>query len=176
MTIQDLLDQVWKAMGGPIQDLELTFAGQSYTYRTVDTVKAGDASQEVRGVVTTFMATVPVLRRAVELDANLVLTHEPTYFNGADDVSALAEDPVYRAKLDLIQESGVVVGRLHDHPHGMARRSPAERNAMLGDPNDDPFFMGLVESLGCAASSERGAKAVGIVARGAEVDHARESR
>jgi putative NIF3 family GTP cyclohydrolase 1 type 2 len=51
---------------------------------------------------------------------------------------------VHNAKRKLIEESGIVVCRLHDHPHGLART----KGAGLGAPKDDPFFVGLVEDLG----------------------------
>ncbi len=133
LTIQKLLDEIIQDFGGPISE-------------TVDTVKAGDASQPLLGVTTTFMATVPVIRKAVELGANLILTHEPTYFNHRDDREFLEKDDVFQAKSRLIEESGVVVARLHDYPHGMAR---AER-----DPSQDPFMVGLVEEMGWEQNSE----------------------
>jgi hypothetical protein len=42
---------------------------------TVDTIKAGDASLRVTGIVTTFMDTMDVLREANRLGANL--SHHP---------------------------------------------------------------------------------------------------
>ena len=131
MTVQTLIDRIVAAMGGPLES-------------TRDTVKAGDTSQPVAGVVTTFMATVPVILRAVELGANVVFTHEPTFYNSMDEVSFLQNDPVYRAKHRLLQETGIVIYRLHDYPHGMARPAPG---SWLGDPREDPFFGGLVETL-----------------------------
>ena len=35
---------------------------------------------EVKGVVSTFMATVDVIRQAIDLGANFIITHEPTWF------------------------------------------------------------------------------------------------
>lgn len=122
LTVQVLIDRIFAAMGGPLES-------------TGDTVKAGDPSQPVAGVVTTFMATVPVIRLAFELGANVVFTHEPIFFNDLDDVSFLQNDPVYRAKLRLLEETGIVVCRLHDHPHNLAK------------PREDPFFVGLVEAM-----------------------------
>jgi putative NIF3 family GTP cyclohydrolase 1 type 2 len=144
MTVQEYIDAIFKAYGGPLGEVELTFGDRKVKFQTSDTVKAGDTSQELNGAVTTFMATVPVIRRAVELGANLVLTHEPTYFNGAEDVNNLPDDPVVNAKKRLLEETGVVICRLHDHPHGLART----QGMGLGPQKDDPFFVGLVEDLG----------------------------
>jgi len=84
---------------------------------TVDTVKTGDAARPVTGVVTTFMATAAVIRRAAELGANLVITHEPTFYNHRDETEPLRDDPVYRAKQRLLDEHGIVVWRFHDYWH-----------------------------------------------------------
>ena len=48
---------------------------------TVDTFKAGDPSTVVTGVVTTSMATLDVLRGAVQAGANLVITAAPTFYS-----------------------------------------------------------------------------------------------
>jgi len=50
----------------------------------VDTFKAGDPSTVVTGVVTTSMATLDVLQRAVQAGANLVITAAPTFYSRAD--------------------------------------------------------------------------------------------
>lgn len=75
-----------------------------------DGFKAGDPATVVRGVATTAMATMDVLKRAVAAKANLVLTYEPTFYSRAE--SARADDPVYRAKKEFIEKNGMVVYRL----------------------------------------------------------------
>jgi len=104
-TIQDVIDIILKQIPGAPLKL------------TVDTVKSGDSSQPVTGIVTTFLATYDVLTTAADLGANLVITHEPTFYNHLDEVDWLSDDPVYRAKRGLIQEQEIVVWRFHDHWH-----------------------------------------------------------
>lgn len=84
---------------------------------TVDTVKAGDPSVVVTGIATTFLDTMEVLREANRRGANLVITHEPTFYNHLDDTTFFANDPEYREKLSFIQEHHMVVFRLHDIVH-----------------------------------------------------------
>jgi putative NIF3 family GTP cyclohydrolase 1 type 2 len=84
---------------------------------TVDTVKCGDPAQEVRGIVTTFLASYEVIRKAVDLGANFIITHEPTFYNHLDEVEGLQADPVYLEKRRLLDENGIVVWRFHDHWH-----------------------------------------------------------
>lgn len=50
----------------------------------VDTFKAGDPSTIVTGVVTTSMATLDVLQKAVQAGANLIITAAPTFYSKAD--------------------------------------------------------------------------------------------
>src|SRR5215207_6665798 len=84
---------------------------------TVDVIKTGDPTQEVTGIVTTFLATRAILQRAVELGANFVITHEPTFYNHLDETDWLAEDPVYQAKRKFIDEHKLVIWRFHDYWH-----------------------------------------------------------
>jgi putative NIF3 family GTP cyclohydrolase 1 type 2 len=104
-TVQDVIDQIIEAIpGGPLED-------------TVDTIKAGDPSQPVTGIVTTFLATRAVVQRAAELGANLIITHEPVYYGHRDEVDWLEDDPVYQAKRRLIDEHQIVIWRFHDYWH-----------------------------------------------------------
>ena len=50
----------------------------------VDTFKTGDPSTVVTGIVTTSMATLDVLQKAVQAGANLVITASPTFYSRAD--------------------------------------------------------------------------------------------
>ena len=84
---------------------------------TVDTIKAGEPSTPVKGIATTFLDTMDVLREADRRGANLVITHEPTFYNHLDDTAFFTDDPVYREKLAFIQQHHMVVFRLHDAIH-----------------------------------------------------------
>jgi putative NIF3 family GTP cyclohydrolase 1 type 2 len=50
----------------------------------VDTLKAGDPSTVVTGIVTTSMATLDVLQQAAKAGANVVITAGPTFYSRAD--------------------------------------------------------------------------------------------
>lgn len=84
---------------------------------TVDTLKAGDPSTPVTGIATTFLDTMDVLREAAARGENLVISHEPTFYNHLDDTKAFTNDPVYKEKLAFIQQHHMVVYRLHDEIH-----------------------------------------------------------
>lgn len=102
---------------------------------TVDTVKAGDPSTPVTGVAVTMMATLDVLQRAAAANQNLIITHEPTFFDHLDKTEGLEseKDPVYAAKRDFIKAHNLVVWRFHDYWH---RRRP------------DGILTGMVQALG----------------------------
>ncbi|MCW8133680.1 MAG: Nif3-like dinuclear metal center hexameric protein [Planctomycetota bacterium] len=91
--------------------------GAAETRETVDTLKCGEASAPVRGVVTTFIATRAVLAQARALGANLVITHEPTFYNHRDEVKDLAGDAVFEAKRGYLEREGLAVWRFHDFWH-----------------------------------------------------------
>ena len=91
--------------------------GVQWRTETVDTYKTGDPEIPVSGIATTFMATYDVLKQASEKGINLIITHEPTFYNHADDTGWLKNDPVYEKKMKLIRENNMVIYRLHDHIH-----------------------------------------------------------
>ena len=104
-TIQQVIDTIVASVpGAPAPD-------------SVDVFKSGDPSQPVRGIVTTFIATRQVIEQAIALGANLIITHEPTYFDHLDKAEWLQGDPVYEAKKRLIEQSGITIWRFHDYWH-----------------------------------------------------------
>ena len=51
---------------------------------TCDTCKAGNPDIEVRKIAVSMFATPEVVRRAREWNAQLLIVHEPTYYNHMD--------------------------------------------------------------------------------------------
>jgi putative NIF3 family GTP cyclohydrolase 1 type 2 len=82
-----------------------------------DTFKAGDTDSKVTGISATVMSTFDVIKRSVASGKNMVITHEPAFWLGNDDVRNFGNDPVYQKKLQFIRENNVVVWRFHDHLH-----------------------------------------------------------
>jgi putative NIF3 family GTP cyclohydrolase 1 type 2 len=83
--------------------------------------------------VVTFMPTCQVIDRAVELGANLVIAHEPTFYNGTDKTGWLDGDSTYLAKSDLLRKHGITIWRYHDGSH---RQKP------------DSILAGLIGKMG----------------------------
>ena len=68
--------------------------------RTVDTFKAGNPDTVVKGIATSFSATVAVCQRAAAPAKNLIIVHEPTFYNHLDETKDLNGE-IYRiARLD----------------------------------------------------------------------------
>lgn len=82
--------------------------------KTCDTLKAGSPDAEVTKVAVTMHATVEVVKKAAEWGAELLIVHEPTYYNHHDDHS---NDRFECEKRRLIEDLGLTIYRFHDHPH-----------------------------------------------------------
>ena len=100
--------------------------------------KAGNPDIQVKAIATTCMSTLDELQRAHAAGANLVITHEPTFWSDSDDVKNITEAPVYKFKSEFCLKNDVVVWRFHDHRH--ARKPDMEyfgtaRVLGLSDPD-----------------------------------------
>ena len=126
-TAQEIVDRIKQTLG------------VEWTAATVDTFKAGDPSTVVKGVVTTSLATMDVMRRAVRAGANMVITSGPTFYSRTDRATPPpSSDPVFAAKNEFIRTNNLVVWRFSDH---WRLRTP------------DPFAQGLIDALGWATYS-----------------------
>ena len=79
MTASDVLELIKKNLGSPWNES---------TYR--DVFHAGDPKVEVKGIATTFMATLDLLQRAHAAGMNLIIPHETTFWNDRDDTKDMA--------------------------------------------------------------------------------------
>src|ERR1700693_5434610 len=87
LTAQEIVQRIQEHVGIPWQK------------ETVDTFKAGDPDSKVTGIAVTMMATFDVLQRAAASGANLIITHEPTFYNHLDNFTEIPQkenDPVDR--------------------------------------------------------------------------------
>jgi putative NIF3 family GTP cyclohydrolase 1 type 2 len=88
---------------------------------TVDTVKAGNPDTPVKGIATTMVATLDLLRRASAAGRNMIIVHEPTFYSSDSNEAAMpsnADDPLFQLKKAFIEKNDLVVWRFHDHWHG----------------------------------------------------------
>ena len=136
---EDIVKQIQERLGG------------NWPATGLDGFKAGNPQTGVRGIATTAMATMEVLRQASKAGLNLIVTYEPTFFGSRDGApppspapggrgggfgGVSADDPVYKAKREFIEKNNLVVFRLRDH--WQARK-------------ENDMAAGLADSLGWAA-------------------------
>lgn len=107
--------------------------GAEKVANTVDVIKEGNADTEVKGIVTCMFATMDVLRKAVEKNCNLIITHEPLYYNHFDSAEQFKNDAVFLEKQQFIKDNDLVIWRFHDYIHRL---------------RPDGIISGMVEKLG----------------------------
>ncbi|MGG1518655.1 Nif3-like dinuclear metal center hexameric protein [Paenibacillus oryzisoli] len=112
--------------------------GEADANTDTDAARAGtfNASTAVTGVAVVFTATQALLEQAAALGVNLVISHEGLFYCHREAGAAwLPDDPVVRAKRELLGRTGMTVVRYHDRPH---RCQP------------DAITAGLIEALAWA--------------------------
>jgi len=110
LTAQEVVDRIKAHVGIP------------WITETRDTFKAGDPQTPVTGIAVTMMATMDVLARAAANGQNLIITHEPTFYDDPDKAETVPQgdqDPVLAEKRAFIEKKHLVVWRFHDHWHRM---------------------------------------------------------
>jgi putative NIF3 family GTP cyclohydrolase 1 type 2 len=100
---------------------------------TVDTIKIGDASRPLTSIAITFLANAAVIQKASQMGVELLITHEPTFYNHLDKVDWLSQQPTYLAKRKLLEDNKLVVWRFHDYLHSI---------------QPDPTLVGLIREMG----------------------------
>ena len=128
---------------GEVIDRIKANVGIPWRAQTVDRIIAGSADTPVKGIATTMMATLDVMRSASAAGLNMVVTHEPTFYSHPDTIDQIKDDEIYRFKLDFIERNNMVSFHFHDHWHGhrpegiatgMARELGWEKNADAQNP------------------------------------------
>lgn len=108
-----------------------------WSQETVDTFKTGNPDDTVTGIAVAMFADMETLRKAVASHCNLIIVHEPTFYNHLDKTDFLKIDPVFEKKIAYINEHKLIIFRFHDHIH---RTSP------------DGIYVGMIEKLGWEAN------------------------
>jgi hypothetical protein len=108
MTAQELVNKIKALMGA---------AWNPTSYR--DTFKMGDPNTPVRGVASCFMSTFDVIKRAQAKGLNFVISHEPTMWTDADLLPNVKNDPLFKHKLEFVNDNKMIVWRTHDSLHRM---------------------------------------------------------
>ena len=108
-----------------------------WSKETVDTFKTGNPDDAISGIAVSMFADMETLRNAVANNCNLIIVHEPTFYNHLDKTDFLEDNPVYKKKIEYINKHKLIIFRFHDHWH---RTAP------------DGIYMGMIEKLGWKAN------------------------
>ena len=135
LTARKVVERIQKSVGVPWRE------------QTVDNFKDGsNPDAPLKGIATTMVATLDLLKRASAAERNFVIVHEPTFYSNLDDPKDFVNDPMFVLKRDFIRQNGMSVFRFHDHWHarrpdgiatGMVRALGWEKNA---DPQNPRLF------------------------------------
>lgn len=87
MKISEIIDKL-EAYHGPLEPER----------RTCDIVQYGDPDQVCTGIVLSCCPTAEVIRKAAELGCNLIIGHEPLFYDGWNETDWLQDNCVYQAK------------------------------------------------------------------------------
>lgn len=109
--------------------------------QTVDNFKAGNPDTDLKGIAVCMFAGMETLRKAADMGCNLIITHEPVFYNHLDETDSYSDDPVFLEKKKFIDEHGLVIFRFHDHIH-MTR--------------PDGISVGMINKMGLGEYSEKG--------------------
>ena len=107
MTAREVVDLIKKKAG--------TWNEQSYR----DVFHGGNPDATVKGIATTMMVTLDMLKRAQEAGLNMVISHEDTWWNDRDDTNQLGGNALYNLKTRYILNNDMIIWRDHDHMHVM---------------------------------------------------------
>lgn len=89
------------------------FAPGDYS-STCDTYKTGSGENELTGVIVSMFATPDVIKAAISRSANLIIVHEPMFYNHMDDH---IPHKIGLMKKELAENNGITIYRYHDHAH-----------------------------------------------------------
>ncbi len=79
-----------------------------------DCCKAGDPEKEVTKLAVTTFPSTDAIKAAAEWGADMLLVHEPLYY---DHLDAYSTKKLQSEKRELIEQSGLTICRFHDHAH-----------------------------------------------------------
>lgn len=105
-------------------------------YEGCDGYKCGDPEGECTGVAVALVPTADVIERAAAAGCNLIVTHEPIFYQTPDFDNGWMgwfKNKIYDEKQEIIKRTGMTVWRDHDHMH--ANRP-------------DSIFHGVIKELG----------------------------
>ena len=81
---------------------------------TVDTVKIGDPTRPVQKAGVCWFASIETVRAAIDAGCDLLVCHEPTFWQHEAPEDRWRDRPPGIAKRQLLEDTGLVILRAHD--------------------------------------------------------------
>lgn len=112
--------------------------------QTVDHVSAGDPTQAITGIAVMGIGSLAGIKAAAAAGCNLVVTYDPVFWDGNDNLDRLEGNTLFLEKRDFLRAHNMVVFNLHDHWRdrmqdgiavGMTQALGWEKYADAGDAN-----------------------------------------
>ena len=107
ITVQQIIDKIIAQVPGGAKK------------ETVDTLKSGSGDTIVTGIIVTMFPTISTIRKAIELKANFIIAHEPSFYNHDDNKTLYGPNEVVAAKIKLLKDNNITVWRFHDYAHAL---------------------------------------------------------
>lgn len=85
-----------------------------YNKIEVDRVIYGDPNREVQGIAVCWMPVIEAIDEANRLGANIIIAHEPTFYDHWDLEGDFHEQPAIEMKKKLLERYRITVIRCHD--------------------------------------------------------------
>jgi len=82
--------------------------------RTVDKIIVGDPDREVQRILVSWISSLKSLKVAVDKKVDMFITHEPTFYEHANELEAIDRTTFGPEKKRFIEEAGFVILRNHD--------------------------------------------------------------
>lgn len=107
MKIREIIDRV------------LAYHPEIPDYDGCDNYKCGNPDDECTGIVSALVPTAEVIWKTAELGCNLLIGHEPIYYQTPDFPvwRGPFRNEIYEEKRELLEKHGITVWRDHDHIH-----------------------------------------------------------
>lgn len=129
MTINDVIGRVEHING--LENMDVRSDG----------IKYGNPQKECTGAAVTCFASAKVIREAAWKQANLVICHESPFFGDEYDPGDFENNLTLDKKMELLDETGIVLYRYHDRMHG------TKHSGTEGGGTTDLVFYGIMKKL-----------------------------
>ncbi len=103
INVQDVIDQIKERV--------------MFDSSTVDGLKYGNREEEVKGIAVSFMPSIDVIQKAIDIKANLLITHEALFYQHHSNETLEKNNSFIEQKKSIIAQTNLAIYRNHDAVH-----------------------------------------------------------